>query len=60
MVEKASSTKARRVEFLEELKAEISNPLHRRVVKAYQGDNPVQAMELELGAILLEVLKRED
>lgn len=40
--------------------AQISNPAHKRVIKAYQGDNPVQAMEVELGAILLEVLKSED
>jgi len=59
-MERASSTKTRREEFLEELMAELSDPLHRRLVRAYQGDSPVQAMEAELAAVLLEVVKRED
>ncbi len=46
--------------FLEELKQEISKPLHKRLLQAYQGQTPVQSMEAELTKILLEVLHRED
>ena len=46
--------------FLEELKQEISNPLHKRLLEAYKGQTPVQSMETELKKILLEVLQRED
>lgn len=46
--------------FLEELKQEISNPLHRRLLEAYTGQNPVQSMEIELRKILLEALQSED
>jgi hypothetical protein len=46
--------------FLEELKQEISNPIHKRLLQAYQGQTPVQSMEAELTKILLEVLHRED
>ena len=50
----------RHEEFLKELLAEISDPLHRRLVQAYQGDDPVKSMEEELSNILLEVLNREN
>lgn len=50
----------RRAKFLEELEEQLSNPIHRRLIQACQGDNPVQSMESELGKILLEVLHRED
>ena len=47
-------------EFLNELQKELSNPLHKRLLQAYQGSDPVQSMEAELARILLEVLHRED
>ncbi len=47
-------------EFLSELLEEITDPIHKRIIKAYQGDAPVQVMETELGKILLEVLTHED
>lgn len=55
-----SADQARRQQFLEELTQEVSDPLHCRLLLAYQGDSPVQAMEEELMKILLEVLHRED
>ena len=60
MIEEVSSEESRREEFLDELKREVSGPLHRRLIQAYRGDNPVQSMESELAKILLEVLRRED
>ena len=47
-------------DFLIELLEEVSNPIHKRLVKAYQGNNPVESMESELGQILLEVIHREN
>lgn len=49
-----------REEFLDELLAELSDPIHKRLIQTYRGDDPVQSMESELGKILMEVLHRED
>jgi hypothetical protein len=46
--------------YLDELLAELSAPVHKRLIEAYQGDDPVQSMESELGKILIEVLRCED
>jgi len=42
------------------LEAGISDPVHKRLIKAYQGNDPTTSMESELKAILLEILQRED
>jgi hypothetical protein len=60
MMDEVSSEKSRREEFLDELQREVSDPLHRRLIQAYRGDNPVQSMESELAKILFEVLRGED
>lgn len=59
-MEEVSSNNSRREEFLKELQKELSDPLHRRLIQVYLGDDPVRSMESELGRILLEVLHRED
>jgi len=46
--------------YLNELLAGLSDPVHKRLIQAYRGDNPVQSMESELGKILTEVLHHED
>ena len=60
MPEKSRSENSRAHEFLEELRKEIKSSLHKRLIQAYQGDDPVQSMEAELAKILSEVLHRED
>ena len=60
MMDEVSSIKSRSEEFLDELQRELSDPVHKRLIHAYQGDEPVQSMESELAKILLEVLRRED
>jgi hypothetical protein len=45
-------------EYLKELLAKLSDPIHKRVIRAYRGD--VDSMENELGKILMEILRRED
>jgi len=54
------SQDSRRKKFLEEMQAELSNPLHKRLIQVCEGDNAVECMESELGKILLEILHRED
>jgi hypothetical protein len=54
------SKPSRRDEFLSELLDEIPDPIHKRLIEAYQGDDPVYSMETKLGEILLEVVHRED
>jgi hypothetical protein len=49
-----------REEYLDELLAELSDPVHKRLIQAYRGNDPVQSMESELGKVLMEVLNRED
>jgi hypothetical protein len=58
--EQVLSKPSRRDEFLSGLLEEVSDPIHRRLIKAYQGHDPVHSMEAELGEILLEVARRED
>jgi len=60
MKNEATSENSSREEYLDELLAELSDPIHKRLIQAYRGDDPVQSVESELGNILLEVLHRED
>lgn len=50
----------KREEFLKEILEKTSDPLHKRLIQAYEGDTPVDSMESELKKILIEVLNRED
>ena len=59
-MDKPTSKDARRAEYLDELLKKISDPVHKRLIQAYMGSNPVQSMESELGEILKEVLHLED
>ena len=47
-------------EYQAELLERVSDPVHKRLIEAYQLKNPVGSMEDELGKILLEVLRNED
>ncbi len=49
-----------RAECLDKLLKEVSDPVHKRLIQAYMGNDPVQSMESELGKILTEVLYLED
>lgn len=51
---------ALRQDFLAELENLASDPVHKRLIGAYSGDDPVRAMEQELASILREVLANED
>jgi hypothetical protein len=45
---------------LNELEEKVTNPVHKRLIQAYKGNDPRKSMEDELGKILIEVLRRED
>ena len=60
MNNETTSQHSSREEYLDELLEELSDPVHKRLIQAYLGNNPVQSMESELGNILMEVLHRED
>jgi len=60
MTDQHSTQRSRHDEFLAELEAGIFDPVHKRLIKAYQGNDPTTSMESELKAILLEILQRED
>lgn len=39
---------------------ELSDPIHKNLLQAYGGSEPVQSMEAELRSIITEVFHRED
>ena len=45
---------------MEELQKQVSDPVHKRLILAYRGSNPVQSMESELKKMLSDVLRHED
>ncbi len=47
-------------EYQAELLDKVSDPVHKRLIRAYRLKNPVESMEDKLGEILLEVLHNED
>lgn len=59
-MDEPTSKDTRRAEYLDELLKKISDPVHKRLIQAYMGNDPVQSMESELGEILTEVLHLED
>ena len=60
MIEAVASERSRSEEFLDEVRREVTDPVHTRLIQAYRGDDPVKLMESELARILLEVLRGED
>ena len=47
-------------EYIEDILESLSNPIHKRIIRAYKGDNPVESMESELGKIVMEIIEHED
>ena len=50
----------RKQEHLDELGREVAEAVHRRLLHAYRGDEPLESMEAELGKILSEIVQHED
>jgi hypothetical protein len=49
-----------KTEFLDGLREQISDPIHKRLLNAYAGPDPVASMEGELASVLLEVMRDEN
>ncbi|MGR3309849.1 MAG: hypothetical protein ACUZ77_03655 [Candidatus Brocadiales bacterium] len=47
-------------QYLKELAELTTEPIHKRLISAYMGNNPKESMEVELVRILSEVMKHED
>jgi len=46
--------------YLEELKTLVTDPIHKRLLAAYTGDDPKDSVERELDQLLIEVIESED
>ena len=46
--------------FGKELVDRTEEPVHKRLIAAYKGENPKEQIERELGNILKEVISHED
>lgn len=51
---------SRRDRYVKELGEQTEDPILKRLIAAYRGDNPKESMEAELGEILNEVMSHED
>jgi len=47
-------------EFLRGLREQVADPVHKRLLDAYAGPDPVASMEGELASVLLEVMRDEN
>jgi len=45
--------------YLGELGGMLRDPIHRRLIDAYEGQAPKESMEKELADVLMEILGRE-
>jgi len=43
--------------YLEDLSRGVQDEVHKRLIEAYSGENPVESMESELRRIIMEVLE---
>ncbi len=59
MTDGTVSQDSRRDQFLKEILEVVTDPIHKCLIAAYCGEDPVQSMESELSEILREVLRRE-
>ena len=59
-MEKKNNEQTQQNKFLNELLGQVSNPIHKRLIYAYKGENPVTLMESELRKILLEVMENDN
>jgi len=60
MSKQNSEELSKRQELIYEFLSELSDPIHKRVIQSYGGNEPVESMEAELWKIMLEILSDED
>ncbi len=59
-MEESAAQNSKLQKHLAELVDRLTDPVHKRLIQAYEETNPRESMEEELGVILIEVLHRED
>ena len=47
-------------EYVERFLEQLSDPIHKRLIGAYDDEDPAASMESELGRVLREVVENED
>ena len=47
-------------QYLKELAELTTEPMHKRLISAYMGNNSKESMEVELGKSVSEVMKHEE
>lgn len=47
-------------EYMRRFLERLPDPVHRRLIQAYGGEDPVGSMEVEFGNVLREVVNSED
>ncbi len=60
MSDQQRSGDSKRQQFIADLLSRLSDPIHKRLVEAYKGESPLETMEAELSAILMEITGDED
>jgi len=51
--------KDKKEQLLQELISNLPNPIHKRLIEAYESESPLRSMESELGKILLEIYNED-
>ena len=60
MTEESNKDYSKRQEILDDFLKTLSDPVHKKIVGAYNDNNPVESMEKELTRILKEIVKGEN
>lgn len=60
MAENSNDQSSPTKNILGELLSQTTDPVHKRIISAYAGEDPVVSMEGELAKILLEIMKDEN
>ena len=60
MPDKTTIEKASESEYIDDVLQKLSNETHKKIIKAYRGEDPVSSMESKLGKIIMAIVNRED
>lgn len=60
MSDKTISEEASESEYIDGVLQKLSNETHKKIIKAYKGEDPVRSMEFKLGEIVMAIVNHED
>jgi hypothetical protein len=60
MPNKTTIEKASESEYIDGVLRKLSNETHKKIIKAYKGEDPVSSMESKLREIVMGIVNRED